>query len=88
MTELTKRYPYFNEDAETNWSEGNLNQEMSNKMKDLITICQSNGQKLKVNKIDEFKVHDLKKTCMIWYGRDALPYVDCSRHSSAKPKDK
>ena len=57
MIELAHRYPYYNEDAETNWRVSNPNKSISDDMKRV-----TGGTDMKVDKIDQFKVHDMVKT--------------------------
>ena len=74
---MTKIYPYFNEDAETNWKKGNSNMKISHDME------QVPSNDFTVGKIDKYKVHDMR---FKEQGGTSLPLVDCSKHSSAKMK--
>ena len=73
---MTKIYPYFNEDAETNWKEGNSNMKMSHNMERIIR-----QYKFEVSKIDEYKVQDMSFKKQVG---TSLPLVDDSQLSSTK----
>ena len=76
---LTKIYPYFNEDAETNWKESNSNMEMARDMKNIIT----KSNYIRVREIDHFKVHEMS---FKEQEGTSLPLVSNREHSSAKNK--
>ena len=79
MIEAAKMYPYFNEDAERNWEEGNANEEMIQEMIK-ITHCRVLDSVLEM---DQYKVHGIsfKKQ-----QGTSLPIVDCFQHSTTKDK--
>ena len=82
MVELAKKYPYFNEDAEINWRQGNPNMEMA---QDMAKITHFNFQ---VQKVDQYRVHDINFKPQ---EGTSLPVVDCdcflhSLHSTAKER--
>lgn len=73
MIGVATRFPYFNEDAETNWKEYNQNTGMSLGMKNIIK------KNFQINKIDQYKVHD--KIFMEQNG-SSFPLVAFSQSSS------
>ena len=74
---MTKIYPYFNEDAETNWKEGNSNMKMSHDMERSVRYY------VVVSEIDEYKVQDMSFKKQVG---TSLPLVDDSQLSSTKEK--
>ena len=77
MIECAKIYPYFNEDAEINWKDKNLNKEMAQNMAKFMDRC----SELEVHKIDWYKVHSIQ------FKRQrgtSLPMIDCSKHQIIK----
>ena len=74
---MTKIYPYFNEDAETNWKEGNSNMKMSHDMERIVRYFCG------VSEIDKYKVQD-----MSFKKQDgtSLPLIADSQLSSTKEK--
>ena len=55
VIEMATRFPYFNEESETNWKEDNLNKEMEINMKEAT----GTGFGIPVEKMAPFKVHDM-----------------------------
>ena len=78
MIELAQIYPYFNEDAETNWEEGNLNSKMSDDMMKLVV-----HKIVPVQEIGSYKVHDMTRCFKKKIGT-SLPLVECPQHTTAK----
>ena len=85
MVEMTKKYPYFNEDAETNWKEGNSNMEMTQSMACILSGPALKAVGLSLKKIDQYKVCD-----MIFKKQEgtSLPLVDFSRSPYSTGKEK
>ena len=75
---MTKIYPYFNEDAETNWKEGNSNKKMSQDMEQIAKHFE-----LEAREIDKYKVQDMSFKKQVG---TSLPLVDDSQLSSTKEK--
>ena len=78
MIDMAKRFPYFNEESETNWQQNSLTQKMADNLKN-----ETNGKFMQMEKIDHYKVHDINFKQM---EGESLPFVDCSEHSTVNDK--